>query len=233
MKLYPLPRLKWLLPALVLLPLPGQAQLFSVTQSGLNLVVPDGNPFGVSHTATVDVGKSGLHIEDLAVSLDLSGGWAGDLYVQLTHDSGFSVLLNRVGRTATDSFGYGESSISIRLEDTPGLADVHLYRTALGGPPSTPVPGGLTGLWAPDGRATDPAVASDTDPRTAGFSSFTGLDPNGQWTLHLLDQDPGSEFTLHSWSLEFMAVPEPQAVLVTGALLLVLGITRRVKRICA
>ena len=32
------------------------------------------------------------------MTLNLSGGWNGDLYAYLVHNSGFAVLLNRVGR---------------------------------------------------------------------------------------------------------------------------------------
>ena len=64
-------------------------------------VVPDGNSTGWSDTRNLS-GIAQNSILDLNVTLQLSGGWNGDLYAYLTHGTGFSVLLNRVGRTGSD-----------------------------------------------------------------------------------------------------------------------------------
>jgi subtilisin-like proprotein convertase family protein len=206
------------------------AQIFLATSGELNLLVPDGNPYGVIHSLSIDAGESALRVQDLTVSLNLSGGWAGDLYVQLTHAGGLSVLLNRVGRTETDELGYGESNLDLQLSSTPGLPDIHEYRLTLTGSPSQSIPA-VTGLWAADGRAVDPSVAVASDPRTALLDTFRGADPGGLWTLYLVDQDAGHEFNLKSWSISVTAVPEPQTLVSLSALgLLIFGVGLRVAR---
>ena len=127
----------------------------------------------------------------VTISLTISGDFNGDLYVQLTHGSGFSVLLNRVGRTSLNEFGYGDSGMDITLSDDAAAGDVHVYRTTLFGNENTPVAGMLTGVWAPDARITDPDVVLNTDSRSATLSSFNGLDPNGTWTLFIADASGG------------------------------------------
>ena len=54
----------------------------------------------------------------------------------------------------------------------------------------------LTGTWHPDG---------------AGFNSFLGLNPNGDWRLFVADLNGGDLMTVNSWGLhlELSAVPEP------------------------
>lgn len=43
----------------------------------------------------------------ITVTINLTGGWNGDLYAHLVHESGFSVLLNRTGRSLADPDGSG------------------------------------------------------------------------------------------------------------------------------
>jgi hypothetical protein len=45
------------------------------------------------------------------------------------------------------------------------------------------------------------------------FSSYTGQDPNGSWTLFFADMSGGQQSTLNSWELDFTAlIPEPANV---------------------
>lgn len=86
-----------------------------------------------------------------------------------------------------------------------------------------PISGGaVTGTYQPDGRATDPLTVLNTDARPAMLADFIGLDPNGNWTLFVADQNPGDTSTLQSWTLTIKAVPEPSAALLSllGAVLL-------------
>lgn len=48
----------------------------------------------------------------------------------------------------------------------------------------------VTGTYQPDGREVSPLLSLDTTPRTAFLSSFTGLDPNGEWVLFVVDIFP-------------------------------------------
>ena len=91
----------------------------------------DGNATGWSDTRTLS-GIADASIVDLNVSLNIAGGFNGDLYVYLTHDSGFSVLLNRVGRTAANAFGYSNAGLNVTFDDAASNGDVHLYQNVAG-----------------------------------------------------------------------------------------------------
>src|SRR5213593_4387579 len=81
--------------------LPLQAQIienytFSTFSGNPSLDIPDGNPAGVSDHRPVN--SLITDITSLAVGLDITGEFNGDLYVYLRYGSAFSVLLNRPGR---------------------------------------------------------------------------------------------------------------------------------------
>jgi subtilisin-like proprotein convertase family protein len=166
----------------------------------VNQTIPDGNPTGIKSTITV----SGINqpIADVNVTLNLSGGHSGDIYAYLSYGGSSVVLLNRVGATAANPFGYDDIGLNIRLDDQ-AAADIHTY----GGN------GGLTltGDWQPDGRITSPQLVLDTDPRVTSLSVFNNMDANGQWTIFFADMSGGDDttMTLMDWSLEVTPVPEP------------------------
>jgi subtilisin-like proprotein convertase family protein len=166
------------------------------------LAVPDASLSGLADVRTISVTEPTWEIVDVNVSLFLSGGFNGDLYAFLTHDSGFSVLLNRSGRTAGNLFGYGDAGYQITLDDA-ATANLHGY----GGN------GGLllTGLWQPDGRNVHPLTVLDTVTPTAFLSSFNGGSGSGTWTLFLADVAGGQQSVIETWSVEIttVAVPEP------------------------
>ena len=162
----------------LLVPGRSDAAVVMVSFTGINQAVPDGSPLGWSDTRTVSADFD--FITSVAVSLEISGGFNGDLYAQLTHSSGFAVLLNRVGRTATNTSGYSDSGIDIEIDDSAVSAeDVHNYRVTLFGNNTVPLNNPLTGTWKSDGRAVDPGSVLDTSARTAMLGSFNGLDPDG------------------------------------------------------
>jgi len=167
----------------------------------VSLSIPDGTPVGVMSslnvTSTID------HITNVQVTLNISGGYNGDLYAYLVHDSGFAVLLDRPGRSVALPYGYSDGGLNVTLADGAANGDIHRYRNVT-------IPSGpLTGLWAPDGRATSPFVALDTDARTTALSVFNGLNPNGEWTLFVADMDSGYLNTLVSWGLEIQGTQTP------------------------
>lgn len=170
-------------------------------------VIPDGNTTGWSDTRTIS-GISETVITDVNVRLNITGGYNGDFYAYLTHSSGFSVLLNRVGRTAMDSFGYGDSGLNVKFDDGAANGDIHLYQSVTDY--QTKISDGSS--WAPDGRNVDPALVVDTTPRTRLLDQFNGLDPNGSWTLFVADFSSGDQGTVTDWGLEISAVPEPANV---------------------
>ena len=193
--------------------------------NSLNLDIPDGSPSGLANVQSFATAIN--LISDVDVSLHVVGtpdanplAFNGDLYVYLVHESGLAILLNRVGAIFGVPFGYDDNGVMIVLDDAAPNGDVHLYRNvvtpALGAP--------LTGTWRPDGRATDPNVVLNTDPRTALLGSFNGLTAAGNWTLFVADAATGEEHRLADWSLTITGenVPEPAtaALLGLGGLLL-------------
>ena len=173
----------------------------------VGLSIGDNNLSGLSDTRTFAalIGA----ITDVNVTLNISGGFNGDFYAYLTHDSGFSVLLNRPGRTAVNTFGYPDSGFSVTFDDS-AASDIHTYRLSF-----NPNGGALTGDWQPDGRNIHPGMSLDTSSRDAMLSSFNGLNPNGEWTIFIADASPVGSGALQSWSLQVVgnAVPEPGAFL--------------------
>ena len=75
--------------------------------------------------------------------LQLSGGYNGDLYANVQHGSGMSVLLNRVGVTDGEPFGYDDSGMNVTFADS-AAADIHYYQAAA----SPGITGGAS--WQPD-----------------------------------------------------------------------------------
>ncbi len=186
-------------------------------------VIPDGNVTGWSDTRTISDWAPGFTITDVKVSLQINGGFNGDLYAYLTHESGYSILLNRPGKTASNPFGYSDAGFNITLDDN-AVTDIHLYGGNSGNP--------LAGSWQPDGRFFDPAIVLDTTPRSAPLSSFQGFEPLGAWALVMMDMSGGGQSTLGFWSMDItaMAVPEPNTFVLGLAAMGVIGFAIRRKR---
>src|SRR5438552_859286 len=91
-------------------------------------LIPDGNTAGWFDTRTLS-GIANPEITDVNVSLNFSGGYSGDFYAYLAHGSGFSVLLNRVGRATGNSSGYGDAGLNLVFDDNASNGDIHSYQT--------------------------------------------------------------------------------------------------------
>jgi len=186
-------------------------QITNSTNYVVNLPIPDDDIVGItsSEMFVSDIQS----INQVSVTLNIAGGFNGDLYAYLTYESAFCVLLNRVGRMATNVFGYPDSGFNVSLTDF-ALNDIHTYRNQ-----SNPNGGVINGTWQPDGRSNPPGSAFDTSLRDTTLGDFTGLNPNGQWTLFIADRSALGEATLVNWSLDIIGVvPEPStwALLVCG-----------------
>lgn len=172
----------------------------------VSTLIPDNDEVGFTDTRNITI-PAITEIESLTVNLNFTGGWNGDMYAYLVHGDGFAVLLNRPGRNLGNPDGSATVGMDITFDDS-AFSDIH---TAI------PMSGGsVSGTWQPDGRETDPLLVLNTDARTAMLADFSGLDPNGTWTLFVADQSPGETSTLQSWSMTLTAVPEPSVALLGG-----------------
>ncbi len=174
----------------------------NVFQRSEGLAIPDANPAGL--TSTNIISNIPGNIQSISVTLDITGGFNGDLYAYIVFDDGFAVLLNRIGKSDTSPFGADSSGMTITLSDS-SATDVHLSLDTGGSL--------LTGIWQPDGRNTSPQTVLTTDPRNAMLSTFNNKSPNGTWTLFVADLASGYQANLQSWEVTVVAdtgsVPEP------------------------
>lgn len=203
--------------AVVLCGMAAGAQSTTNFTFNVNAAVPENTIFGLSEGTNLTV--TGGNIQSVSVSLDISGGFNGDLYAYLDGpNGGYAVLLNRTGVSGGNMFGYADTGFNITLSDAAANS-VHFYQSdsySLNGS------GQLEGTWQPDGEAINPdsPAADFTGAQTAMLSSFDDTDPNGTWTLFVADVGSGGEATLNSWSLSLTTavVPEPStlALLVAG-----------------
>lgn len=145
-------------------------------------------------------------IENIGFSLEVSGGWNGDLYAYLWHDGEISVLLNRIGRTSLDDFGSSTSGLNVNFTSGAG-DDIHLATGSFGLP--------LTGTYQADGRNIDPSSVWDTTARTALLDGFLGQPAAGEYRLFIADLSAGdvSQLTRFTLSLTGTVVPEPGSAL--------------------
>ncbi|HXP60425.1 MAG TPA: hypothetical protein VN829_08040 [Dongiaceae bacterium] len=192
-------------------------------------VVPAGSLNGWSDT--INAGSVlPRAINSVTVTVDLSGGYNGDLYAYISHDGQIAMLLNRIGVGTSggnggNAFGNSGSGITVTFATGGANGDIHLAAN-----------GALTGTYAPDGRAVDPlsAPASFDAAGTAGLTTFDASNPNGTWTLFIADTvSGGPDFSVISWGMSIDAVPEPVNVALGIFGLWVVGgaVVRRTKRL--
>lgn len=217
--------------ALLLAATAAQATITYGTATSLNTAIPDANPSGISSTIAVS-GATINTLRDVNVTLELSGGYNGDLYGYLLGPDGtLAVLLNRIGRTANTgvaAFGHNGSSMTLTLDDS---AVVNIHDVGLSG--------ALGSSYQSDGRNVNPLNALGSDTPTLGldqvFAAAYSRAINGTWTLFLADMSGGDTMTLVSWGLEISAVPEPAtwALIIFGAVAAGTVVVRRVRRATA
>ncbi len=187
--------------------LPAQTSVTNSYFRTINTAILDDNPNGVFSTINV----SGIYgaIADISVSLNITNGYNSDLFAYLVGPTDErAVLLNRVGVSGSNPFGYGDSGFDVTFA-TSATNNIHFYQNLdyqLNGG------GQLTGIWAVDGRDIDPntnAVVMGETPSTATLSSFLDTVPNGDWTLFIADMSGGFQSTWINWQLDIVTVPEP------------------------
>lgn len=177
--------------------------------------VPDNSSTGWSDTRTITSNAGG--ITDVQVHLKIAGGFNGDLYAYLAHDSGFAILLNRPGRTAANPDGSFTTGVDAVFSSAAGM-DAHLAS-------------GFTGTFQPDGRNVSPSTVTDASPRTAFLTNFNGSDASGDWTLFIADLSPMFQSNVLEWGItitaEAVAVPEPGPLAGVACMLLLALLKRR------
>jgi len=177
--------------------LSAQAGLYTYGGSAVN--ISDGNLSGWSDSHTFS--GIGTVTESVSVTLNISGGYNGDLYAYVSHDGALVPLLNRVGVGTGNAFGYSTSGLNVTLSDA-GPLNIHWV--------SAPSSGGI---YQPDGRTISPlssAGSFSTSPTVSFASAFGSSNPNGSWTLFVADVSAGGgQSVLQGWSLDVTAVPEP------------------------
>jgi len=184
-------------------PLLVQAQTTESFTYTTNRLVPDGNFSGLSDVRNVTSAVG--NISSLKVRFKMTGEYNGDVYAYLRHTNGFVVLLNRVGKTASDSFGYGDSGFNVTFQTGATNGDIHNYQSV-----TTPADGSpLTGVWQPDGRTNDPVNVTDASLRSTSLTNFNGLNGAGQWTLFLADVESGATNMLTEWGLDISGAASP------------------------
>jgi subtilisin-like proprotein convertase family protein len=201
------------------------ATIYSGGSPSATGALPDGNPVGFLSTINVNTSGDNSPINGVTVTLNISGGYNGDLYGYLLNPNGnLAVLLNRVGTGSGGAvqtlYGYSGAGMNVALSDAgmPGISlsgNIHSY----GG-------GDLTGAstaWSPDNGTSD-------------FAALHNGSANGTWTLFLADMAAGGgQSTLVSWGLNVSVVPEPAtwALIIFGALAGGTLVTRRLRRATA
>jgi hypothetical protein len=192
-------------------PLLAALLLASATAQG-GIIIPDANPTGIS--STLNISGLGSSITDVNVTINVTGGFNGDLYAYLSYNGILVPLLQRVGT------GLGSPIQSVFGFSTAGFSNVTLDSQATGGSiHDIASPGSLpTYSYTPDGGS---------------LAAFNGSDPNGTWTIFFADMASGGgsgPSTLQGWTLDITAVPEPVNVAmgVFGVCLAGIGLGRRI-----
>jgi len=198
-----------------------QSGTWTWSQTHAGTTLSDNDPNGWATTFHVG-GVDGV-VTNVAVTLDISGGFNGDLYAYLIDPSGtMAVLLNREGVTTGNDSGYSDSGFQITLSSDGGLPNIHNVTTG----------SGLTsgGIYAADGRNIDPLSSGSTFDSAsvlAGLNVFYGAFPvNGDWTFFIADLSAGGTANLNSVMLSIVT-PEPQTWAIMGGGLAVLWLFRR------
>ena len=183
------------------------ADLFE--SGAVNAAIPDNTGFGI--TNSISVNSMNGNIDDISVTVNIGAAddgyvFNGDIYLYLQHGDNISILLNRIGKTASNPYGYDDNGFNVTLSLTGD--DIHSYGSADGGT--------LTGIWGADGRYIDPDLVLDTNERTALLDVFLNTDANENWTLFAADLATGGTAQLNSWSLTLETIPEPATLSLIG-----------------
>jgi hypothetical protein len=147
--------------------------------------IPDGSPIGVTFSGTVS-DAPGMTVGELTLTLNISGGFNGNLFAYLNAPDGTHVvLMNQPGVSESNPFGASGAGMNITLQDS----------------------GAINGSIQ---NETSAAVLSGSYTAAGTLADFNGAAVNGTWELFFADEvSGGGTSTLTGWSLGINAVPEP------------------------
>lgn len=142
------------------------------------LPIPDNGP---PVTSTIVVSGLGTSIADVNLTTFITHTFPGDLDIKITSPSGTVVTLT------TDNGGSSDNVFNGTVWDDD--AD-----------PDSQVPYAVNPNLVTDHSYTNLTVATPLTPEEA-LAAFSGEDPNGTWTLTIVDDSGGDIGSLNSWSL--------------------------------
>ena len=189
----------------------GKSMAATFTSTDIPKTIPDGNTLGVS--STINVSGMNFSLSSIQVNIDVTSPWNGDLYAVLRGPTGsYAILLNQVGVSSANSFGYGDHGFNMSFV-LSGANNIHYYQAGGAGTYTLNGNNQLTGSWLADGRdltpPANPTALGNASP-TRQLDQFLGTDPNGTWTLTFADVAAGGgNSILNGWSIDVTAVPEP------------------------
>ena len=147
--------------------------------------IPDGSPAGVSFVGTYDGAPVGSTVSSLTVSLNISGGFNGDLYAYLVSPNGTLVMLMNQPGLSLNGIGASGAGMNITLQD--GLSDHGSIQDV-----------------------TSSSFMTGSYNAAGSLANFNGSPADGNWTLFFADLSNGGGTSLvEGWSLNITAVPEP------------------------
>jgi len=159
------------------------------TSNSIVTPIPDNDPTGVSATISVS-GVTG-RIWDLDLTTAITHTASGNLNVTLTSPSGKVVTITTRNGGNLDNVFNGtlwdddaDPDSQIPYAGNPSIVTQHTY--------------------------TDLVVATPLTPEEP-LAAFIGEDPNGIWTLKIVDAAAGDTGSLNSWSLGFTFIQSPLA----------------------
>ena len=161
----------------------------------VNIAVPDNNVAGASSSIAVSGLPLNCTITGLAVTINMTHTWVGDMVFVLKAPNGNVINL--------DYFLSGTGATGTGTGNTTGFVNTVISSTA-----TTALSGGTnpwTGTFKPDMAGATfypPAGPTGYYPTTITWSSLYSV-PNSNWTLAFYDGVTGETGTLNSWCLNF------------------------------
>lgn len=143
-------------------------------------LIPDNSPVGVGYGFNFTT--AGLNVSDITLTINLSGGFNGDMYGYLQHNGTLVELITPTTLSANAQVG---STINISLASG--------FQAALS-----------------SATAVDLAQGGLTFAAVGNFNNFVGMDAAGLWTLYFADHGAGDQMTLNSFTLSMTAIPVPE-----------------------